>query len=392
MAATKKKEGKPTAAEFMATLIDKEGDTGGSTMFVYGHSAGDEFFRPKYHIPTGNRILDGIIGEGGFGTGRISEVYGPNRSGKSEIAQRTVASFLSAFEDGLCWYFDQELALDEKKLNANPILKSDRLTIGFCDTIQKLFAKVEKLLKKIKEAKYTIPILIVIDSIAVMESDAQAKKGIGDVQQPGSGAKAVSEALRKIKPIIQGTNAHLMVINQRRKAIGGDPHAEDESPMGEALKFACDYRIHVQQYNQFWFRDADKKEGKPSDGFYVLAHTIKNKRVPPNRKVWLVILYHPKYGGLNEEWSVWRLFHKQLKWFGGSSGNYTFRVGPHKTDDLLRFTRAEWTATYNAQRVRIETRLKEWEDEIMLRNEIDTSESPEDGEDGPPAVTEEEED
>ena len=371
--AAKTKVAKPTAAEFMKTLVDKDDGKSG-ILFVYGSDAGDEFFRPRYHVPTGNKMLDAIIGEGGFGTGRISEIFGPNRSGKSEIAQRTVANFLTTFEDGLAWYFDQELALDEKKLAANPILKSDRLTIGFCDTIQKLFAKVEKLLVKIKEAKYDIPILIVIDSIAVMESDAQAKKQIGEVQQPGSGAKAVSEALRKIKPIIQGTHAHLMVINQRRKAIGGDPYAEDESPMGEALKFACDYRIHVEQYMQFWFRDADKTNKLPPDGFYILAHTIKNKRVPPNRKVWLVILYHPMHGGLNDEWSAWRLFHKELKWFGGGSGNYTLRVGPHKTDDLLRFKRPEWPTIYKTEAVRIGTRIREWEDRIMLRGEMNITE------------------
>lgn len=372
---TTDKEAKPTPAEFMAALVEKEGDKGGCMMFVYGNEAGDHYLKPKFHISTGNTLLNAIVGEGGLGTGRVSEFYGPNRSGKSEAAQCTVCEFLTQYPDGLAWYFDQELAIDEKKMNARPMLKSNRLTIGYLPTIEKLFAKVEKLLQKIKEAKYDIPILIVIDSIAMMESDGQAKKTIGQVQQPGSGAKAMSECLRKIKPVIQGTNAHLLIVNQIRKSIGDDQHGEDESPMGEALKFACDYRISFKQQGQFWFRAKDKEDKMPSDGFFIRCHTIKNKRVPPNRTVILVILYHPLRGGLSDAWSLFEHL-KKAEIMGVTGATYSLRFAPHKTDGLLKFTRSEWPTVFIEQRDKVMVPVREWENRIMLMGDMVAAEEP----------------
>lgn len=368
MAATKKKDEKLTPGAFMKLLAEKENGKGGAQLFVYGSEAGENFFKPRFHIPTGNTLLDTIIGEGGLGTGRISEFYGPNRSGKSEAAQKTVCSFLEHFEDGLAWYFDQELAIDEKKLNARPILKSDRLTIGYVDSIQKLFAKIEKLATAVKESKFDVPMLIVVDSIAMMEADAQLKKEIGAVQQPGAAAKAISECLKRIKPIIQATNIHLLIVNQIRKTIGDQAYGEDESPMGEALKFACDYRISFRQQGQFWFRSADKDAKMPSDGFFVRAYTIKNKRVPPNREAVMVILYHPTRGGLSDAWSLFEML-KKAEIMNKSGNGYSLRHGPHKTDDLLKFTRSEWPQVFEQERAKVMVPFRKWESRIMLMDD-----------------------
>lgn len=353
----------------MKSLVDKNDPKSGFS-FVFGQSA-DNFFEPKYHFSTGIRLLDTIVGEGGFGSGRISEIFGPNRSGKSEIAQRVAATFLTQYQNGLCFYFDQEMALDKKKLQAVPIFRSERFAICYATTIQALFTKVMKMLEAIHDAQADTPILIIIDSIAMTETDGEAKKALKDVTVAEMG-RALSVAMRKIKPIIQDTNAHLLIINQIRHKIG-DTYNPEESPGGEALKFACDYRLKTLQLGKFYIRSVDEKtKGVPPDGFNVRVETIKNKRVPPNRVVEIPLLFRRVNGGLNDCWSVFNMFRKEeVGLLRKITGGYSMRHGPHLTDDLIKFKKGEWPGIYAAHADKVTAIYNKWAYRYMLESDTE---------------------
>jgi RecA/RadA recombinase len=363
----------------MESIVDriktKESD---NSIFVYGSEA-QEFFEPRYHISTGVRMLDTIIGEGGLGTGRISEFFGPNRSGKSEIAQKTCRSFLKQYSGGLCFYFDQEMALDKKKMDSVPEFRSKRFAVAVRPTIQALFSDVEKMLTAIHEANADTPVLIVIDSIAMTETIQEQKKALKDVTVAEMG-RVLSVAMRKIKPIIQETNAHLLVVNQLRSKIG-DEFTPEESPGGQALKFAADYRVKTLQMGSFYvYRKKDDDQKLPPDGFMMRVETIKNKRVPPNRFVELPLLYHPRTGGISDEWAVFTMMFKKEIIGKPSGGVYSLRYGPHKTDDLLKFTKAEWPQVYVEHRDKIDIRYNEWSKRLMME-ELDSTPEPVETED-----------
>lgn len=339
-------KGKPNQAvmddmEFIKGLAHSDKDVDG---FVYGHEA-DDVIAPKYFYPTGLPPLDIIIGEGGFASGKITEIFGPERTGKSDLILTLCECFLNTFPDGIVVYYDQELSIDDKKLEATPVLRDKRMLIFVGKTAEKVFAHIESTVFKIAERKSTTPILIALDSVAALETEAQAEGEVGKTHVAPL-PRVLSNAFRRIKPILQRTNAHAIFTNQIRDNIGAPAFVEPESPGGRALKFYADYRIRTSPRGNFYFKSSPDGTAKGyPDGLKIGFKTIKNKRVPPLREVEIPLIFERgPWGksGFNAAWSVYYFLHKVKKITAAGGVNYI--TG---SKDAGTFSKDDWGAIYS---------------------------------------------
>lgn len=316
--------------------------------YVYDEEDTDQenFLVPQYHFRTGISAIDIILGEGGFASSKISEIYGPNKSGKSELAQAVVEKFLIDNPDGIVQYFDQETALDDKKFRQIPIFKCGRLIVRKGKSMEKCFKSIENTAKMLKAEGIKRPILYVFDSVASIETEEEIKKEIGKTTFAPQ-ARVLSSALRKIRGILLNTNAHLMLVNQTRDKPG-EMFNTNDSACGNAIKFYADYRIKMANIGIFRF-SAKKKGAEDSgpDGFKILVTTIKNKRATPVRKVEAILMFHPIAGfrsGLNDMWTLWY----ELKRWGllkavKTGGWHALVTASGKSEPM---TRREWLDFY----------------------------------------------
>lgn len=294
MAKTKKES---TYFESITKVLAEQSDF----CFVMGDDDSLEQLKSSYHYRTGISVIDMILGEGGFGSGRMSEVYGVNRSGKSELAQCTVAQFLEDFPDGIAVLFDEETALDDKKLAQWPIFSSSkRLIVKKSASMEDGFNSVIKMLKILIKDSIKVPVLIVFDSVAAMPTKEETEVDLGK-KVIGAQARVLSEALRKVRGLLRQTNAHAMFVNQTRNKIGG--MGGSDSACGEALKFYADYRLKLTNIGSYRFVTG----GEPA-GFKIEVKTTKNKRVSPLRVVQVPLLFNrvgEARSGLSEAWSMY---------------------------------------------------------------------------------------
>jgi len=215
-------------------------------------------------VPTGSISLDIALGVGGVPRGRIVEIYGPESSGKTTLAQHIIAQVQK--KGGLAAFVDAEHALDPeyaKKLG----VKINDLLISQPDTGEQALQIVESLLKSGSVD------VIVVDSVAALTPKAEIEGEMGD-QHVALQARLMSQALRKLSALISKTNAILIFINQTRMKIGvmfGNP---ETTPGGKALKFYSSVRIELR-------RRAQIKKGDQIIGNRIKAKVVKNKVAPP---------------------------------------------------------------------------------------------------------------
>jgi len=215
-------------------------------------------------IPTGSISLDIALGVGGIPRGRIIEIYGPESSGKTTLAQHIIAE--AQKKGGLAAFVDAEHALDPeyaKKIG----VKINDLLISQPDTGEQALQIVESLLKSGSVD------VIVVDSVAALTPKAEIEGEMGD-QHIALQARLMSQALRKLSALINRTNAVVVFINQTRMKIGimfGNP---ETTPGGKALKFYSSVRIELR-------RRAQIKKGDQIIGNRIKAKIVKNKVAPP---------------------------------------------------------------------------------------------------------------
>lgn len=215
-------------------------------------------------IPTGSISLDIALGVGGVPRGRIIEIYGPESSGKTSLAQCIVAE--AQKKGGLAAFIDVEHALDPdyaKKIG----VKIDDLLISQPDTGEQALQIVESLLKS-----GSIDV-VVVDSVAALTPKAEIEGEMGD-QHIALQARLMSQALRKLSALISKTKAVMVFINQTRMKIGvmfGNP---ETTPGGKALKFYASVRIDLRRIAQI-------KKGDQIIGSRIKAKIVKNKVAPP---------------------------------------------------------------------------------------------------------------
>lgn len=225
-------------------------------------------------ISTGSLGLDMALGIGGVPRGRVIEVYGPESSGKTTVALQIVAEAQKA--GGEAAFIDVEHALDPVYAKALGV-DIDSLLVSQPDTGEQALEIMEAL---VRSGALDV---IVLDSVAAMVTKAEIDGEMGDTHV-GLQARLMSQALRKLTPVVSRSNCVAVFINQVREKIGvmyGNP---ETTPGGRALKFYSSVRIEVR-------RSEAIKNGAEILGNKTKCKIVKNKVAPPFKEVVFDIMY-----------------------------------------------------------------------------------------------------
>src|SRR5512139_2586034 len=252
-------------------------------------------------IPTGSIALDLAMGVGGVPRGRITEIFGPESSGKTTLCQHVLAE--AQKKGGVVAFIDVEHALDPHYARACGV-NVDELLVSQPDTGEQALEITETL---IRSGGVDI---VVVDSVAALVPRAEIEGEMGD-SFVGIQARLMSQALRKLTGAVSRSNTALVFTNQLREKIGvmfGNP---ETTPGGRALKFYASVRLDIRRVETI-------KSGTDSVGNRVRVKVVKNKVAPPFRVAEFDVMYGEgisREGGLLDVGVAMNVVSKTGAWF-----------------------------------------------------------------------------
>jgi recombination protein RecA len=271
-------------------------------------------------IPTGSIALDLALGVGGIPRGRVTEIYGPESSGKTTLCQHIIASAQHA--GGYAAFIDAEHALD-RTYAGHCGVDIINLLISQPDTGEQALEIVDSLVRS------NALDVIVIDSVAALTPRAEIEGEMGD-SHVGLQARLMSQALRKLTGAISNSNTAVIFTNQLREKIGvmfGNP---ETTAGGKALKFYASVRLDIRRIDSI-------KQGTDVMGSRTRVKVVKNKVAPPFRVAEFDIMYSEgisREGGLIDLGLEMGLIKKSGAWF--NIGDIRLGQGRENAKDFLR--------------------------------------------------------
>src|SRR5438552_13277561 len=271
-------------------------------------------------IPTGSIALDLALGIGGVPRGRITEIYGPEASGKTTLCQHIIANAQRG--GGYAAFIDAEHALDRTYAERCGV-DITNLLISQPDTGEQALEIVDALIRS------NAIDVIVIDSVAALTPRAEIEGEMGD-SHVGLQARLMSQAMRKLTGAISTSNTAIVFTNQLREKVGvmfGNP---ETTAGGKALKFYASVRLDIRRIDSI-------KQGQEVMGSRTRVKVVKNKVAPPFRVAEFDIMYSEgisREGGLIDLGLEMGLVKTGGAWF--NVGDIRLGQGRENAKDFLR--------------------------------------------------------
>lgn len=270
-------------------------------------------------ISTGSISLDAVLGIGGIPRGRITEIFGPESSGKTTLALHCIAEAQKA--GGFAAFIDAEHALDPKYARQIGV-DTDNLWVAQPDYGEQALDIAEQLVRSMSVD------IIVIDSVAALVPKSEIEGEMGD-QSVGLQARLMSRALRKLAAIVNKTRTALVFINQTRMKIGVMFGSPETTSGGTALKFYSSIRMRVARTGGI------KSKGEDT-GNTTKVKIVKNKVAPPFREATFEITFGEgisKYGEILDLGSDLNIIQKRGAYY--KMGDDTIGQGKDNAKEFL---------------------------------------------------------
>ena len=271
-------------------------------------------------IPTGSIALDLALGVGGVPRGRITEIYGPESSGKTTVCQHILAEAQKL--GGVVAFIDVEHALDPVYARACGV-DGDNLRVSQPDTGEQALEITETLIRSGGVDA------VVVDSVAALVPRAEIEGEMGD-SFVGIQARLMSQALRKLTGIVSRSNTALVFTNQLREKIGVMFGSPETTPGGRALKFYSSVRLDIRRIETI-------KQGQDAIGIRARVKVVKNKVAAPFRVAEFDVMYGTgisREGGLLDVGVASDVVTKSGAWF--NYGETRLGQGREQSKEFLR--------------------------------------------------------